>query len=117
MAIAFLLGGEIKIVSLAGSMSIACSRSGLVVVTPTWLRENVKQSLDYLKAANEGVKTGKSPKGFALMSDPPGQKRIWWKKMLVAAEDAVKRFQNDLATFAPPGTPFGKNGAYRLTGG
>ena len=34
-----------------------------------------------------------------------------------AAEDAVKRFQNDQAEFAPVGTPFGPNGAYRLTGG
>lgn len=117
MSVAFNLSNEAKIVGPGGSMGIALARTGLVTVTPTWPRWEVKRSLDFLKAAWEGVRTGKNPAGFQLSADPPGQTRGWWKKMLTAAEDAVKRYQNDQATFAPPGTPFGKNKAYRLTGG
>lgn len=117
MAIAFSLLGEVKIIAPAGTMTIAISQAGCVIVTPSWDRSHVKLSLDTLKAAKERVKTGKCPKGFAMMSDPAPQPRGWWRKMLEAAEDAVKRYQNDQAELAPPGTPFGRRKAYRLIGG
>ena len=116
MAIAFGLAVECKIYCPAGMMRLSVSSQGLVEVMTSWPREDTRLSLDTIKAARERVRAGKCPKGFFMTSDPAPQPRAFWRLVLTAAEDSVKRFQGDLAEFAPPGTRFGKRNAYVFRG-